>query len=197
MIWLTKQICETFTDGETGKLYQFFSRNWKKIEAYENFGDELEVSWQILDCTNILANKAGLRKEAEKTAVILANHTLENGFDRECGGMYLEKDQRGTIRNKEWWAQAEAVNGYLSIYFITKEEKYLQAAYMCWQFIRTYLIMPEGDWRWCVSRTGSETLPEPKQGPRKCPYHNTRMLLRLKNAVESMEERKDKSNASG
>ena len=77
-----------------------------------------------------------------------------------------------------WWVQAENVVGWLNIYQHFGDEKALQRAVACWEYIKHNLIDYEhGEWFWSRHKDGTLNLDDDHAGFWKCPYHNSRMCL--------------------
>ena len=58
------------------------------------------------------------------------------------------------------------------------DEKALQRAVACWEYIKRNLIDYEhGEWFWSRYKDGTRNLEDDHAGFWKCPYHNSRMCL--------------------
>lgn len=159
-------------------LVQHYSRDWTEVPAAITFGHDIEASWLIPEAVTVLAD-AALEKQACTTAIKLARGVLVSGVD-EYGGVSMGL-QPGNIRisTREWWAQAEAMVGFMNAWQMTGEKQFLDTSFNCWRFIREHHIdMRYGEWRWnsSLDRQAGDTY---KAGPWKGPYHNGRALLEM------------------
>lgn len=90
------------------------------------------------------------------------------------------KDDDSYDRQRQWWVQCENVIGHINLYQHFGDEKALDTAYRCWQFIKDKLIDHEhGEWHWAMLDDGTINTADDKAGFWKCPYHNSRMCLEL------------------
>lgn len=159
-------------------LVQHYSQDWKEVSAAIGFGHDIEASWLIPEAAATLADTS-LQKLAHKAAIRLARGVLANGVD-EFGGISREL-RGGGLRDssREWWAQAEAMVGFMNAWQLSGEKKFLETSFNCWRFIRDYHIDPHhGEWRWYSSldRKAGKIY---KAGAWKAPYHNGRALLEM------------------
>ena len=94
--------------------------------------------------------------------------------------MVYERYGNGHYDNeKHWWVQAENVIGQLYLWKYHDMPEMLDKAIESWGYIRDNIVDKEkGEWVW--SRRGKEINREDdKAGFWKCPYHNTRMCLKV------------------
>jgi len=117
----------------------------------------------------------------------MAETVLEQGFDREHGGVSDGVDHNMAVLGKEWWPQAEAVVGFLNAFELLGKDDYLQAALASWRFIEQFVIdHTYGEWYYRVSPEGRPELDLPKVSPWKCPYHNARAALETIERVQRL-----------
>jgi len=97
------------------------------------------------------------------------------------GALYNQGSPDGiTDTNKEWWPQAEAVVGFIDVWQISGDARYLEAAKKTWEFIENHLIdQKHGEWFRGVDADGQVISTYEKVGFWKCPYHNGRMGLEV------------------
>lgn len=159
-------------------LVQHYSRDWKEVPAAISFGHDIEASWLVPAAAATVAD-AALQKLACKSAIRLARGVLANGVD-EFGGISRELSGAGLRdSSREWWAQAEAMVGFMNAWQLSGEKKFLETSFNCWRFIRDYHIdQHHGEWQWYSSldRKAGKTY---KAGAWKAPYHNGRALLEM------------------
>ncbi|MBE2229767.1 MAG: AGE family epimerase/isomerase [Chitinophagaceae bacterium] len=167
-----------FIDQETGHLRLFFNDEWECRSRLISYGHDIEAAWLLPYC----AGQAGLG-ELQKKFNAYASRLAEaaaRGLDGD-GGLWYEFDPITSqlIREKHSWPQAEALPGFLHVWKLTGEEKYLKKIRSSWNFIRTYLSDPvSGEWFWGI-HADYTVIKKDKAGFWKCPYHNTRAILSL------------------
>ncbi|MEE4217573.1 MAG: AGE family epimerase/isomerase [Xanthomonadales bacterium] len=169
---------DRFTRPGGDHLVQHYSQDWKEVPAAISFGHDIEASWLIPEAAATVADTT-LQELARKSAIRLARGVLANGVD-EFGGISREL-RGGGLRDssREWWAQAEAMVGFMNAWQLSGEKKFLETSFNCWRFIRDHHIDPHhGEWRWYSSldRKAGKIY---KAGAWKAPYHNGRALLEM------------------
>jgi mannobiose 2-epimerase len=115
-----------------------------------------------------------------KEVSIKMAETVEEAVQAD-GSIVYEKDLATghTQTERSWWAQVEAVVGYLNAYELSGNEKFLNYSVNCWKYIKDHMIDNEdGGWYPSVSEKGV-----PRKGDKGgfwiCPYHNGRMCLEV------------------
>lgn len=169
---------DRIVDPATRHLVLFFDERWAPLSRAISYGHDIEASWLLVEAAVAVGERA-LEERAKAAAVALARATLEEGVDREHGGVFAERHEDGRLDDdKHWWMQAEAVVGFLSAFELSRDEAFLAAAERTWAFVERYVVDREhGEWRWRVRRDGSPIAGLPKVEPWKCPYHNSRAAL--------------------
>ena len=177
-----RNLIEIFTDRilnpETHHLDLFFEMDWTRGGGQlESYGHDIECSWLMHEAALVLGDKKVLEKV--EPIVQLVAKASEKGL-RPDGSMIHEANL-GTGRMDDdlhWWVQAENVVGWLNIYQYFGDEKALQRASACWEYIKRNLIDYEhGEWFWSRRSDGTLNLDDDHAGFWKCPYHNSRMCL--------------------
>ncbi|MDB4891958.1 MAG: N-acyl-D-glucosamine 2-epimerase [Gemmatimonadetes bacterium] len=183
-----------FTNTIVGKGAEhaqlFFENDWTPVERIVSYGHDIETSWLVLAAADALGDPV-LRKRAKELSLRLAASSLHVAFDQEYGGLFNGTDARGALdTDKEWWAQAEAIVGFVNAFIESGDEEYLDAAQETWGFVRRYVSDAEGgEWHRRVSRSGEVRLGHEKVGPWKCPYHNARACLEIMARVANLSSR--------
>jgi len=160
-------------------LILFFDEDWNPKSSLISYGHDIEGSWLLHEAALVTENDK-LIKSVEKISLKIVKAATE-GYIEE-GAMLYENDREGRHHDDEleWWAQAEAVVGYLNAYLITQENDYLEKACSIAYFIDKYIADREkGEWFFRVNRNGNPILKHEKAGFWKCPYHNTRACLEI------------------
>ena len=154
----------------------FFDMDYNSLIDLHSFGHDIETSW-LTEKTLEELNDPALTARIRPLLLAMADHTwhaafTDHGFANEC--------ERGVVnQNRIWWVQAEALLGFLNAWEKTGEERYREAVYTQWAYIRDVLRDPrEGsEWFWYVHEDGTPGKEKPIVEPWKCPYHNGRMCM--------------------
>lgn len=179
LLVLVRLHLERILDASTGHLRLFFDERFAPTSNAVSFGHDIEASWLLVEAAAEAGDPA-LVDRAREAALRLARAVLEEGFDREHGGVFAERGAGGLDPDKHWWMQAEAVVGFLNAYELSADEAFLDAALACWSFCERHLVdRAYGEWRWRVRRDGTPIAGLPKVEPWKCPYHHTRAALEV------------------
>jgi len=170
-------------------LQMFFEEAWNGKSEHISFGHDIEASWLLCEAAQILGDEELLTK-VNDTSVKMSRSVLQHGLD-EDGSLFYEADQRQIISDeKHWWAQTEAIVGFVNAYELTSEEKFLWAAIRVWEFIKQHLIDKDnGEWFWKASREGMPDLKMPKLSQWKGPYHNGRMCFEIARRLADIKTR--------
>jgi cellobiose epimerase len=174
-------------DQNDNHLLLFFNEKWESKSTLISYGHDIEASWLMHEAALVTGNKE-LIEAIEKQAVKIAESTLK-GITAK-GGLIYEDDRAGKHHEyeHEWWVQAEAVVGYLNTYILTREPKYLDAAFVVTKFIEKYVAdSKDGEWYFRVDPDGKPVTKHEKAGFWKCPYHNTRACLEIMHRMELLK----------
>jgi mannobiose 2-epimerase len=154
----------------SGHLGLFFDEQWNLAPVTRNpspvtpysAGHDIECSWLLKEAADVL----GINYDA--TVLRLADAAQE--------GLYPD----GSIGEKTWWEEAEAVVGFVNIWQMTGEQSPIEIALHTYRYILNVLLDREhGEWFWEVLPDGTPNRKEDKAGFWKCPYHNSRMCFEL------------------
>lgn len=154
-------------------------REGKLVETPTNttsYGHNLELLWLMSWANETLTKPATTDLETLKK---LADHSLKYGLDYEFGGVYRDGLQDGPalIKDKEFWQNSEALVGYLEIYRLTKDPKYLDAFNNVWKFVNTKMINHKvGEWTILLTREG-KPIDTNVGSPWKVCYHSGRAII--------------------
>ena len=184
---VTEIMLQHIIDPITGHLILFQDENWRSLSQTVSFGHDIEASWLICEAADLLKDPA-LGARADSAALRLAERVLEEGLDREYGGILNEWAPEGHVDpNKEWWVEGEAVVGFLNAYQLSRRDEFLEAALDCWKFIDEHVIdHVNGDWFCRVTPEGAPLVDLPKADLWKCPYHNSRAALEIMERVHKL-----------
>lgn len=167
--------------GNDGHLILFFDEKWQPNSTMFSYGHDIEASWLLCEAAEVLGDKA-LLTEVQKISAKVALASME-GFRPESG-MEYENDPATGYRNssRDWWVQAETVVGCINQFQLTNNSIWKTRAEEAWNFIKTNIICPDGEWYWSALPEGNSFKPnttDDRAGFWKCPYHNSRMCLEL------------------
>jgi cellobiose epimerase len=170
----------------TGHLAPFHDLNWQPRSDAVSWGHEIEASWLLTDAADAI-EEPYLQARVAALSVELAEGVLAGGVDRDGGIREEMRDGVASSTDKEWWPQAEAVVGFLNAYQTTEDDRFLDAAVACWQYIKAvFLDHKGGEWYRRVSLAGEPYRDREKAGPWKCPYHNSRAAIEIVSRIDSM-----------
>ncbi len=203
-------IRDTITTPD-GYMNLFFKQDWTPISYRDSsqaarqkhfeldhvsFGHNIETGYLLLEASHVLGIKddtVTLRK-----AKRMVDHTLENGFDNQNGGIfdggyYFHGKTGITIirKTKEWWSQIEALNSCLMMSELFPNDPHNYYEHFCvqWNYIKKYLI---DDTYHGWYRDGLDTAPWVRKSPKadiwKCNYHTSRGMINCLRRLEGAEE---------
>jgi len=158
----------------------FFNDDWVMQGSKISFGHDIESSWLLLETAEVLCDDK-LYETISKECYKIATAALE-GYTKE-GSMINEKLSNGLIDGeKNWWVQAETVAGLFYLYKYHHKEEALSNMVKSWNYIRDNIIdHKHGGWYWSRTSDGKINYKDDKAGFWKCPYHNSRMCLKIIN----------------
>ncbi len=161
----------------TGHLTLFFDREWNSSYNIISYGHDIEAAWLLYEAAEVLGDN-DLLEEVSFLSVRIAEAAYE-GLQPD-GSMIYETDNQHTDKDRHWWVQAETIIGSVYLYKITGDNKYLDIARRCWEYVKVNIIDPEnGEWIWSQLASGVPNTADDKAGFWKCPYHNARMCMEV------------------
>ncbi|MGC9347072.1 MAG: AGE family epimerase/isomerase [Anaerolineae bacterium] len=152
-----------------------------------SYGHNVELAWLLVRAGEVLGKP---RDAYEDVIRRLVDHSLRYGLDREHGGVYRDGPHDGPalVRDKEFWQNAEAMVGYLDLYEITGDERYLEAFELVWDFVRKHMIDHElGEWRTLLTERGEPLVPA-IGNPWKACYHSGRAVYEAIRRIDMILE---------
>jgi mannobiose 2-epimerase len=179
---------ELFLDkyiSNSGHLNLFFNKQWRLQSDLISYGHDIETAWLLHDAAKELDSES-LLKQVVDAAVRIGDQFMKVGM-LPNGGVLYENHSRGMDGEfMEWWGQAEAMVGLYDCYQITRDEKYLEAVHIIWDFIKSHFFnKKQGEWYWAVDVTGNPIENKELAGFWKCPYHNARMCFELLSRISN------------
>lgn len=166
-------------DPEDHHFRLFFDENWQSKSEVISYGHDIEGSWLLHEAALVSGDQNLIHRFGE-LAVKMATATLP--AITSLGGLCHETE-RSHPNNQgelEWWAQAEAVVGYLNAWELSGENEFLKQAGSIAEFISQYFVDTKGgEWFYRLSPQGEPLMEYDKLGVWKCPYHNSRMCFEI------------------
>ena len=186
---------------KTYHLDLFFDNSWHTDGNIISYGHDIEASWLLHEAALVLGDEA-LLKRIESVITNIAR-AADEGLNTDGSMIYeaappilpigeelAEDGQRQSLPSKgrlegldrelHWWVQAENVVGHVNLYQHFGDEKALDIAVKCWQFIKDKIIdHANGEWHWSLMPDGTVNRRDDKAGFWKCPYHNGRMCMEI------------------
>jgi cellobiose epimerase len=170
---------ELIIDANDHHQKLFFDEDWNSRSSLISYGHDIETSWLLHEAAIISGNNELI--EAITAQSVKMAGAVVAGLSPK-GALYYESDRAGKHRENEieWWAQAEAVVGFLNAYTLTNDKSFLTIAVQVTEFIDQYVVdKKNGEWFFRVTENGSPILSHEKAGFWKCPYHNSRACLEI------------------
>ena len=167
---------------KNGHFHLFFDKKWQLLSSTISFGHDIEAAWLLIEAAKVTENTELLQK-TEKIALIVAKTFLKEGYIEGKGVLNeLNKNNNKIDKDRHWWPQAEALVGLLYAYEIDKDIVYKTAILDIWNFIKNNIIdYKNGEWFFRIDDNNQAYVNEDKLGMWKCPYHNSRALLKFHN----------------
>ncbi len=168
--------------AQNGHFNLFFDMDWNPKSKHYSFGHDIEGAWLLTEAARVLGVKA-VTEKVEHLAVKMAGITLREGIAND-GSLYNEGESAIiTDYDRHWWPQAEAIIGFVNAWEISGNPEFLNAASSAWQFIKSHMRHPSGEWWWLVNERYEPDLTQDLAGAWKCPYHNTRCCIEIMKRV--------------
>ena len=159
------------------RLEVFFDRDFHSLLDMQSYGHDIEASWLMWDAARALLPGEQLAPYKamclDLARAVLDRAMTDHGLRNECvDGVDNEK--------RIWWVQAEAVLGFSNAYQLSGEKAFLDAAEKMWRAVQDMIVdkRPGGEWFWATDEYGIPS-DQPIVEEWKCPYHNSRMCLRM------------------
>ena len=184
-------LCEIFINKimrPDGHLGLFFDEDWRSQSETVSYGHDIEASWLLCETAELLDDPALLAR-VRACCQRIATASLE-GLQPDGSMIYEDHDT-----DRHWWVQAETVVGCLNQSLMpagafagepsfgeTVNDAggiWLNRAIRCWEYIKSHLIAPDGEWFWSIDAEGHPNTRDDRAGFWKCPYHNGRMCMEI------------------
>ena len=169
-----------------------FDPSWRALGGSgTSYGLNVQAAWLMLDAVD--SPPDGVREKALE----LIDHALAYGFDWQRGGLARYGPPRGHVvqavylgrrrLDKIWWAQAELLVAAIEAYHLTGAARYLDAFEKQSDWIFTRQADREaGGWFEATTWRDGRPLGFTKGDDWRCPFHETRALIRVSRALRAM-----------
>lgn len=176
---LVNLFLDKILDSETYHLNLFFEDDWTNKYQIISYGHDIEASWLIHEAALVLGDK-DLLKKVEPNIIRIAR-AADEGLNTNGSMIYENLVAQGKVdRELHWWVQAENIVGHINLFQYFHDDKALEIALLCWNFVKCHLVDNEhGEWYWSLFSDGTVNKIDDKAGFWKCPYHNGRMCLEI------------------
>ena len=167
----------TIYNRKQRRLDVFFDTEFRPLLDMQSYGHDIEASWLLWDSVTALLPHSDWPPYREM-CLDLANSVCERAFTDH--GLKNERVDGVNDELRVWWVQAETMLGFANAYALTGDGAWLGRLSTQWTAIRRLIVdkRPGGEWYWSVYEKG-ELTERPMVEEWKCPYHNSRMCLRL------------------
>ncbi len=179
-------------DGFKNILYNKKEKSFYMALDYEfkpthnglSYGHDIETCWLLDRAVEVLKIKD---ETLDKIIDEVALNVLKYGVTEN--GIIAGKNDSGYDKERVWWAQVEAMIGFMNQYQKTKDIRFFQAIKDIYQFSKKYLIdqRKNSEWFWGVDEN-LIVLNKPIVEGWKTPYHIGRAYVELlERGVESVD----------
>jgi mannobiose 2-epimerase len=181
IIGLLEVFGEYIIDPSTGHLQLFFDEYWKPKPGIVSYGHDIEAAWLLQESAEIADDPRWIAISKE-WGIRMAQAAAE-GLDSD-GGLWYEEEDGHLVKEKHWWALAEAMVGFFNAWQLTGDTEWLQKSSASWDFVKNYIKdTRKGEWFWGVRADHSPMPGQDKAGFWKCPYHNSRACLEISRRI--------------
>lgn len=175
---LTNILLDRFYNETTKHLILLSDAGWNAEGDKISPGHEIEFAWLVTDAAKVIQDTQ-LTSRIQSIAIEIADTTLSSGIDSD-GSTPPESHQEKVLAtyNREGWAQAEGIVGFLNAYQISGDEKYFHAAKRIWDFTKEKVVNKVGikGWYFFIDNEG-KPIDTPAIHQFACPYHNGRAMM--------------------
>ena len=172
-------------DQATGHMKLHFSRDWQSLTPPISYGHDIEASWLLVEAAEVLGD-VDLLASVQQVALHMAQAAYDKALDADGSLRYEDHDT-----DRIWWAQAEAMVGFLNAYQLNGNPQFLEASLNCWRYVQMALVDHENG-EWFYGRTASgDLMPGVKAGAWKTPYHNGRSCLEIMQRINKLTQIKE------
>ncbi|MBI3870082.1 MAG: AGE family epimerase/isomerase [Verrucomicrobia bacterium] len=164
--------------------------DWTRVETPENlrasYGHDVECAWLVIDAADAIGMS---RRPFVTWASALVAYSVEHGYDRDRGGFFYTGalGLAAQETRKEWWVQAEALVGLLTLYRETRRPEHFARFVQTLDFIEKHHISSDGGWWATLKADGSLGLNRSRTSMWQGAYHSGRALLWSAKILENLK----------
>ena len=168
---------QTIYNRSERRLDVFFDADFRPLLDMQSYGHDIEASWLLWDAVTALLPESEWAPY-RAMCLDLAGSVCERAFTDH--GLRNERVNGVNDELRIWWVQAETLLGLDNAWKLSGDPVWRERMDVQWAAIQRLIVdkRPEGEWYWSVYEDGSLT-ERPMVEEWKCPYHNSRMCLRL------------------
>ncbi len=172
-----------------------FNADSTKKNATDNtcYGHNAELAWLMIHALKVLGIDP---KSYSDLFRIIFDHTVNNGIDREFGGVFVEGPNAGGVYDmeKEFWQQAEVLIGMLDGVILLGDEKYWEAFKNVHRFVFDKMINRKvGEWYPLMTREGKPIWTHMGHSW-KINYHTVRSMIQSHKRLTIIENQQETWN---
>lgn len=175
--WLLELFVSKILNKEVPYLILYFDDMWQQSSCQISFGHNVESAWLLVDAANLFDDK-NIQKKFTDNLIYMLENTLNIQPEKSIGIMNGIDDQGIYQTERNWWAQAELLNCFLSVSEINNTYDYKKEAYILWDFLRVkFKDMLLGEWH---TQLDSHLVPiknSNKVDEWRCSYHSVRTCI--------------------
>lgn len=166
---------ETVYNQKDSSFYMFFDKDFNPTFDGKSYGHDIETCWLIDRSKEVL----NIEDSSMDTIIEdVVESVYMNGLTDK--GLINEKINGITYYDRIWWAQVEAMVGFMNQYQKSGIEKYREAVDQIYQFCMDYLVdkRDNSEWFWGYDQN-FELLNRGISESWKEPYHSVRAVIEL------------------
>lgn len=186
-----QEVMEVFYDEKSGLILENVSPDGSYCDSFEgrllNPGHAIEAMWFVMDLSVRLK-----RPELAQKAVKIILCTLQQGWDKEFGGIFYFLDIKGyppqqlEWDQKLWWVHIETLISLIKGYALTDNNECLEWFEKVHDYTWSHFPDPiQGEWFGYLNRRGEVLLPL-KGGKWKGCFHVPRGLYQIYSTLEKI-----------
>ncbi len=162
----------------------FFDKDYNSLIDLYSYGHDTEAAW-LLDLAGEILADTTINQRIHEMSKVMEENILKVGFDGHS--LPAECEAGVVLEDRNWWVEAETVNGFLHAYVKRPEEtKYYTATRSTFDYICEKVVdARSGEWFARLDKDGNP-VELPMTEPWKCPYHNGRMYIETIRAVRDL-----------
>jgi mannobiose 2-epimerase len=177
-------------DKVNQRLPEFFDRDMNPISDIHLYGHDIEAAWLMNRAVDIAGEQqfglptggtapipSDLCEQIREMCGELVEKLDKTAFN-DWGAINYKNSGNFINKHRAWWAQAEALVGFLDAHNRSGVQKYLARAEGLWEYIKNHIIDKRNGGEWYNELDGDNIpLRLPTVSEWKCPYHNGRMCM--------------------